>query len=65
LPKAIEELVTQPRLGIEHVELDVLFQVRQLALPYPLIGCGFLIRQVLQLIVMRFDSIKRSVDRVT
>jgi hypothetical protein len=62
---ALEEFVTQLRLRIERFELDVLFQLRQLALPNLFIRRSLLVRQVLQLIVMPFDSIKRFVHRVT
>src|SRR5262245_26040714 len=61
----LEEFVTELRLCIERVEIDVLFQIRQLALPNLFIGDSLLVRQILQLIVMRLDSIKRFIHWVT
>ena len=62
---ALEEFVTQLRLRIERFELDVAFSSPPAGAPKLFHRPRLLVRQVLQLIVMRLDSVKRFVDWVT
>ena len=60
-----KELVTQLRLRIEQLRFEVALQRRKLFLPNRVVCRCFFVGQVLQLIVMRFDSVERFVDWVS
>lgn len=65
LDLALEQFITELRLRIEHVDLVIALQGRQLSLQKREVGGRLLVRQIFHLIVMRFDSVKRFIGRMT
>jgi hypothetical protein len=60
-----EKFIAQLRRGIEWFQLELAVKRRELILQCLKVRGRLFVRQIFQLIVVRFDSIKRFVDRMT